>query len=105
MALFTMVFIVAECDLPIMTASGTAVSAGLVLIFSDFCCICLHAECQFKMADPAGMFPPVNPVRKCGRFNPVFLGYPVDEDIPVLIRGRRRGKVPGLSRGIRLDVE
>lgn len=51
------------------------------------------------MADPAGMFLPVNPVRECGRLNIVFLRGSVDKYVPKFMSWRQGWQNPELPFG------
>ena len=67
--------------------AGAAVLAFPYFCFRDFRGVRLNGKVELEMADPAGIIPPVDPVRKGHRRMSAAGRHPVDQDIAVL-RGR-----------------
>ncbi len=72
--------------------------AGLVRLFRDLGRVCLHVEFEFEVANPAGMFLPVYPMRKGHRFHAVLFRCSIDEQVPIQLLDRKGRQFP-VSKG------
>ena len=94
-----MAFITVPIELEGLLAvmAGAAIFTFSVGNFTNLGRICFHVEIELGMADTAGVFCPVLPVREYDRQDAVSCGVAIYDDVAKLLRRRERRQIKGFT--------